>query len=33
MTEEYFIDTKNWMASRCALSDKERLEWIMGKND
>jgi len=32
MTEEYFMDNKNWMASRDALSIKERLDWIMGKN-
>ena len=28
---EYFMDNKNWIASRDALSNKERLEWIMSK--
>jgi len=33
MNDEYFIDNKNWIASRCALSKKERLDWIInGKN-
>lgn len=29
----YFIDTKNWIASRDALSNKDRLDWIMGENN
>jgi len=28
MTEEYFIDIKNWMASLSAISKKDRKEWM-----
>ncbi len=27
---EYFMDNKNWIASRDALTEKERTDWIMG---
>jgi len=26
----YFMVNKNWIASREALSEEERLDWIMG---